>query len=122
MNRTTIIAAAFVSLIVGALVAPVAQALSTPLSGLKNCDNITVGASAVVSSKTCMGETGSSILVQNESTSCIRVGGPGVTATTGVSIGDGCAGGKTFGFDGRVLHMISVSGDVAGVDVVWGLQ
>jgi len=120
MNRIPLFAILAVGLVVGAIVSPQVQALSTPLADLQNCANITVGASTVVDSATCMGGTGSSIVVQNESTSCIRVGGSGVTATTGLDVGSGCDAGPVVSFDARRVYMISVSGDVTGVDVVWG--
>ena len=121
MNRThiLILVAALVLLVGGP---PAAMALSTPLGELKNCANITIGATTPVSSKTCMGAAGSSIVVQNESTSCIRVGGSGVTATTGLDVGSGCDAGPVVSFDAKVVYMLSVSGDVPGVDVVWGNQ
>jgi hypothetical protein len=122
MNRVPILFLVLTALVVGALVSPTVQALSTPLGDLQNCNNITVGSSAVVSSDACMGGTGSSIVVQNESTSCIRVGGPNVTATTGLSVGSGCAAGPVVTFDAKRVYMISVSGSVSGVDVVWGHQ
>ena len=120
MNRLPFVFLVLVALVVGAVVSPAVQALSTPLSDLQNCDNITVGAGAVVSSATCMGGTGSSIVVQNESTSCIGVGGSAVAATTGLDVGSGCDAGPVVTFDARRVYMISVSGDVTGVDVVWG--
>jgi len=116
-----------IGLVVVALVAfiggpPAARALSMPLAQVKNCDNITINATTPVSSETCMGGWGSSVTVQNESTTCIRVGGSGVTATTGLSVGSGCAAGTVVTFDAKRAWMISTSGDVTGVDVVWGLQ
>lgn len=100
---------------------PLAHALSAPLGDLKNCDNITVGA-AVGHSKTCMGSFGSSITVQNDSATCIRVGGTGVTTTTGLSVGTGCAAGAVVTFDAKEIHYISSGADVTGVDIVWGMQ
>jgi hypothetical protein len=100
---------------------PLAHALSAPLGDLKNCDNITVGA-AIGHSRTCMSGFGSSIVVQNESATCIRVGGTGVTTTTGLSVGSGCAAGQVVTFDAKEIHFISTAGDVTGVDIVWGMQ
>jgi hypothetical protein len=100
---------------------PLAHALSAPLGDLKNCDNITVS-SAVLSSKTCMGSFGSSITVQNDSATCLRVGGTGVTTTTGLSVGTGCAAGAVVTFDAKEIHYISSGADVTGVDIVWGMQ
>lgn len=111
---------AILALALAVVATPVAQALSTPLGALQNCDNVTVGDGAVVSSQTCMGTTGSSIVIQNESASCIRVGGSAVAATTGIQVGDGCAAGQVLSVDAKVVYMISESGDVTGVDVVWG--
>jgi hypothetical protein len=100
---------------------PLAYALSAPLGDLKNCNDITVS-SAVLSSKTCMGSFGSSITVQNDSATCIRVGGTAVTATTGLSVGTGCAAGAVVTFDAKEIHYISSGADVTGVDIVWGMQ
>ena len=116
-----------IGLVVVALVAlfggpPVAKALSMPLGELKNCDNITINATTPVSSETCMGGWGSMVTVQNESATCIRVGGRAVAATTGLSVGSGCAAGTVVTVDAKRAWMISTSGDVAGVDVVWGMQ
>lgn len=115
-----------IGLVVVALVAlfggpPVAKALSMPLAQVKNCDNITISSTAV-SSETCMGGWGSSVTVQNESATCIRVGGSGVTTTTGLSVGSGCAAGTVVTFDAKRAWMISSGADVTGVDVVWGMQ
>lgn len=115
-----------IGLVVLALVAffggpPAAKALSMPLSQLKNCDNITIS-STPVSSETCMGGWGSNVSVQNESTTCIRVGGPGITSTTGYSVGSGCASGAAISVDAKRFWMISSGADVTGVDVVWGVQ
>lgn len=115
------LAALIVALVVVFGGPPVALALSAPLGDLKNCDNITVGA-AVGHSKTCMGTFGSSITVQNESATCIRVGGTAVAATTGLSVGTGCAAGAVVTFDAKEVHFISSAGDVTGVDIVWGMQ
>lgn len=121
MNRSSIFLVV-VGLVVGAIVTPQAMALATSLAELKNCDNVTVGASQAVSTATCVSGTGSSLIIQNESASCIRVGGSGVTASTGIQVGDGCAAGQVVSIDARRAWMISESGDVTGVDVAWGEQ
>lgn len=115
-----------IGLVVVALVAlfggpPAARALSMPIAQLKNCDNITVSSTAV-SSEACMGGWGSNISVQNESTTCIRVGGSGVTTTTGFSVGVGCASGAAISIDAKRLWLISSGADVTGVDIMWGAQ
>jgi len=79
---------------------PLAHALSAPLGDLKNCDNITVS-SAVLSSKTCMSGFGSSITVQNDSATCIRVGGPTLTVTSGFEVGSGCRDGVGVSLDAK---------------------
>lgn len=107
-------------LIAGALTTSGAQALSQSLAEAKNCADITIGATAVPTT-TCMGGTGSSLIIQNESTSCIRVGGSAVTASTGISVGDGCAAGQVISWDVKRAWLIREGGaDVTGVDVAWG--
>lgn len=93
-----------------------------PLGGVLNCADVTVGAAAA--SATACFPVGSpspgNVTVQNESATCIRAGGPSVTASTGLSIGSGCAAGQVVSFDARGLTLISSAGDVTGVDIVWG--
>ena len=118
--KSTHIFLVVVGLVVGAVVTPSAMALSQSMADVKNCNNVTVGDSAVVATTTCMGGTGSPLVIQNESTSCIRVGGSADTASTGISVGDGCAAGQVISWDAKRAWMISESGDVTGVDVAWG--
>lgn len=93
-----------------------------PLGGVLNCDDVTV--TAVAASATACFPLGSpspgNVTVQNESATCIRAGGPSVTASTGLSIGSGCAAGQVVSFDARGLTLISSAGNVTGVDIVWG--
>lgn len=62
-----------------------------------------------------------SLCVQNTSATCVHLGGSGVTTTTGIDVGDGCAAGKVFCADVRKMWCESASGTVT-VDVVYGEQ
>lgn len=65
----------------------------------------------------------STLAIVNGSSTCIQVGGPTVTSTTGVPVGTGatCYGGAVFSMDARNGYCLSVSGTVT-VDVLGGRQ
>lgn len=93
MNRDFLSTVCLVVLI-GALSAPKVLSLAMPIRDLKNvavsCGS--TDAPEVISPS----PSPSSMCIQNSSATCVRIGGSGVTTTTGLSIGDGCPGGKVF--------------------------
>ena len=93
---------------------PVARALSNPLSELQNT-SVSCGATA-----TAIAPSGaSSICVENTSATCVQIGGSGITTTTGLAVGSGCAGGQVFCADVKRMFCAASAGTVA-VDVVFG--
>lgn len=94
MNRNLIITIAG-AIAVAALSAPQVIALANPVRDLRD-STVTCGASA-----TLIQPTGgmSSVFIQNTSSTCIRIGGVGVTTSTGLQVGDGCAAGKVIAMD-----------------------
>jgi len=96
------------------LAPPVARALSNPLSELQNT-SVSCGATA-----TAIAPSGaSSICVENTSATCVQLGGSGITTTTGLAVGSGCAGGQVFCADVKRLFCAASAGTVS-VDVVFG--
>lgn len=91
-------------------------ALSNPLSDLQNT---TVSCGATGDPELIAPSGASSICVQNTSTTCVHLGGSTVTTTTGLAIGDGCAGGQIFCADAKRMWCESASGSI-DVEVVWG--
>jgi hypothetical protein len=93
MNRSTLILVIAGAVLVG-LSAPRVVALAMPIRDLKNaavsCGS--TGDPEVIQPSTSV----SSMCIQNSSATCVRIGGSGVTTATGLSIGDGCPGGKVF--------------------------
>ncbi len=130
-HRVTWREALFATLLVlvVALGAREARALANPIGGLLDV-NVSVGAVTAMDTNSCAagdpcistgaGTGASSIVVQNESTTCIRVGGPNVSASRGFSVGSGCAMGSAATIDGRRFWMISTSGTVNNVTLTWG--
>lgn len=93
---------------------PVARALSNPLSELQNA-SVSCGATA-----TAIAPSGaSSICVENTSATCVQIGGSGITTTTGLAIGSGCAGGQVFCADVKRMFCAASAGTVS-VDVIFG--
>lgn len=93
---------------------PVARALSNPLSELQNT-SVSCGATA-----TAIAPSGaSSICVENTSATCVQIGGSGITTTTGLAVGSGCAGGQVFCADVKRMFCAASAGTVS-VDVVFG--
>jgi hypothetical protein len=94
---------------------PVAQALSTPLGELKN----TAVSCGSTGDPEIINPGGTSMCIQNSSATCVRIGGSGVTTATGLSIGDGCPGGKVYCADAKVAYCEAESSTV-DVQVVYG--
>jgi hypothetical protein len=117
MNRSDFLVTVCVVIVIGALSAPKVLSLANPIRDLKN--------TAVVCGATgdpeVIAPTGSpaSMCVQNSSATCVRIGGDGVTTSTGLSIGDGCPAGKVFCADMNRAWCESESGDVT-VQVIYG--
>lgn len=116
MNKPAIFFAAVVVTLV-ALAAPRVVALSQPIRDLKNTA-VTCGASATLISPT---GGASSMLLQNSSTTCVRVGGSGVTTSTGVSIGSGCPAGQVIGVDATRGWCAAESSTVA-IQILYGVN
>lgn len=116
---------ALVAALVLALGVPTVKALSTRLGGLKTCaDQTAPGSAGTPINLDCSGGLASTLIIENDSTTCIRVGGlENLSATTGFSVGDGCPAGMVVTVDSRDAYAISTAvGTVTGVDVVWGMQ
>ncbi len=62
------------------------------------------------------------ITIANSLTTCIRVGGPTLTTTSGYDIGSGCRDGTSVTLDSRgaIYVMDDGGGTVAGVDIIKG--
>lgn len=93
---------------------PVARALSNPIAELQN-SSVTCAATA-----TLIAPAGaSSMCIENTSATCVNLGGSGVTTTTGLAVGSGCAGGQVFCADVKRMYCVAATGTVA-VDVISG--
>lgn len=114
--RDRILLVGFVAALALALGQPIAHALSNPLSDLQDT---TVACGATGDPEVIAPSGASSICVENTSATCVQIGGNAVTTTTGVAIGDGCAGGTLFCADAKRMWCESTSGTV-NVDVVFG--
>lgn len=114
--RDRIMLVGFVAALALALGQPIAHALSTPLSVLQDT---TVACNAAGDPEAIAPSGASSICVENTSATCVQIGGSTVSTTTGVAIGDGCAGGTLFCADVKRLFCEATSGTV-NVDVVFG--
>lgn len=107
------IVAAAILFLVG-LAPPVARALSNPIAEFQNT-SVTCAATA-----TLIAPSGaSSMCIENTSATCVNLGGSGVTTTTGLAVGNGCAGGQVFCADVKRMFCAASTGTVA-VDVVFG--
>jgi len=96
---------------------PVAHALSVPLKVIKD-SQVALNATT----PTAIAPNGaSSMCIQNTSATCIQVGGPTVTATTGIAVGSGCAAGQVLCLDATKAFGFSTSGSVT-VNVLSGSQ
>ena len=109
------LAAVVVALVIGFGGPPIASALSTPLTDLKD-SQVALNASTA----TAIAPSGtSSMCVQNTSATCVQIGGSAVTTTTGVAVGSGCAGGQVLCLDAKRAWGISTSGSIT-VNVISG--
>lgn len=104
-----------------------AMALSTPLSSMTQwevtCDSVDGGAPQDI-----MIDTGgvthsgmSSVYLGNDSTTCVRVGGTGLTSTTGATIGSSCRDSSGISIDTRGGRCLS-TGAAVTIDVLAGRQ
>ena len=103
--------------VLAALSAPRVVALANPIRDLRNVEvecNAT-GDPEVISPT----GSASSMCIQNSSATCVRLGGSAVTTATGLSIGDGCPGGKVFCADMTRAWCESEAGDIT-VQVIYG--
>lgn len=93
---------------------PIAHALSNPIAELQNT-SVSCGATA-----TAIAPSGaSSMCIENVSTTCVQVGGPGITSTTGLAVGSGCSAGQVFCADVKRMFCAASAGTVS-VDVMYG--
>lgn len=101
-----------------------ARALSTALSTTKNstvtCPAAGGAAARVPAASAAI--SASALFIYNESATCVRIGGAGVTSTTGLPVGVGCDGGATFSIDAREAYCISSDGSTVAVQVLYGTQ
>ena len=102
------------------LFAGVAMGLDSPLSELKDT---TVACSPTAATKIAASSTvrAEAMYISNKSATCVRVGGSGITASTGAEIGDGCHDGPGISVDAKVAYCFSESGSVT-VDVLYGVR
>ena len=116
MNRDFLITVCIVILI-GALSAPKVLSLAMPIRDLKNvavsCGS--TGDPEIISPSTSV----SSMCIQNSSATCVRIGGNAVTTATGLSIGDGCPGGKVFCAD-MARAWCEAESSTVDVQVIYG--
>jgi hypothetical protein len=97
---------------------PVAQALSTPLGVL---GDTSVACDATGDPELIAPSGASSLCIENTSATCVQIGGPTVSTTTGIAIGSGCSGGQVFCADVKRAYCESTAGSVT-VDVIFGAQ
>lgn len=107
------LAAAAILFLVG-LAPPVARALSNPIAELQNSSVTCTGTATLIAPSGA-----SSMCIENTSATCVNLGGSGVTTTTGLAIGSGCAGGQVFCADVKRMYCAAAAGSIA-VDVVFG--
>lgn len=98
-----------------ALVAPAAHALSTALGELQNT-TVSCGATA-----TLVAPGMDAVTLVNTSTTCINIGGPTVSPTTGAGLGSGCGLGMAYAADVRRLWCSAASGTLP-VTVLYGVK
>ncbi len=104
---------------------PTAIALANPVSNVDDVEITVPAAKAKLTSITPTSGTWqsySSVYIANGLTTCIRVGGPSLTATSGFEVGSGCRDGVGISLDatGDIWVMDDGGGTVAGVDVIRG--
>lgn len=105
------------SIVLVLLAAPLLLALDAPLSELRDAE-VACSASTPTPIEAA-GTRAESMFISNGSTTCVRIGGSGVTATTGASIGDGCQDGSNISVDVKKAWCLSTSGTVT-VDTLYG--
>lgn len=118
MNKALIVSAIIFILGIGI---PAGLALNNPIAMLNDTE-ITVPAAATelrsVSSSINSFDT---VYIANSLTTCIRVGGPTLTTTSGFEVGSGCRDGVGVSIDATQIFVMDDGGStVAGVDVLWG--
>lgn len=110
---------AILSVVAVIIVAGTSMGLSTPVAQLKNKQVACSTTAAQIGPDTAEPNF-SALCVQNTSATCVRVGGAGVTSSTGVAVGNGCAAGQVFCADARRAYCAAASS--VTVDVVYGEQ
>lgn len=96
-----------------------ALALDAPLSELKDAE-VACSASTPTPIEAA-GTRAESMMLANDSATCVRIGGSAVTATTGIAIGDGCTGGRTISLDVKKAYCLSTSGTIT-IDTLYGVR
>jgi len=116
MSRNIVIFIAAAA-VLAVLSAPRVVALANPIRDLRNVE-VSCGST---SDPEIIQPTGSasSMCIQNSSATCVRIGGSAVTTATGLSIGDGCPGGKVFCADMTRAWCEAESSTIA-VQVIYG--
>jgi len=76
-----------------------AEALSQTLPALQDSQVNCTDTIAAVHTQLNPNRVIASFACENTSTDCVHLGGPGITVTTGLSYGDGCAAGKIVSMD-----------------------
>lgn len=105
------------SIVLVLLAAPLLLALDAPLSELRDAE-VACSASTPTPIEAA-GTRAESMFISNGSATCVRIGGSGVTATTGASIGDGCQDGSNISVDVKKAWCLSTSGTIT-VDTLYG--
>lgn len=100
------------------LFAVAAMGLSTPLAMLDDAV-VTCGATATQIGGTAV--RAGSMYISNKSATCVRVGGSGVTTSTGAKIGAGCHDGPGISVDAKLAWCVAEAATV-DVDVIYGRQ
>jgi hypothetical protein len=98
----------------------VAMGLDVPLGGLDNWQvDCAAAATPLTTDSGGTKHYTDTIYVGSSSATCVHIGGTGVTATTGLSVGTGCREGVGVSIDSRLATCFSSGGTVT-VDVVGG--
>lgn len=103
-----------------------AQALDNPVADISDVELTVPAARTKLTSitPTTGTWTGSyeTVYIANGLTTCIRVGGPTLTTTSGFEVGSGCRDGVGVSLDARgaIYVMDDGGGTVAGVDIIKG--
>ena len=109
--------------LVGFALSRPADALDLPLSELK--DAVITCSPTVITPILSAAPQGSTradwMHVSNNSTTCIHVGGAGITATTGLVLGTSCRDGVGIDLPVKRAYCLSASGSLP-LDVVYGVR